>query len=83
MLLVGAAPWGSLRVALATTHLPLAAVPAAITREALTQTLRIAVADLERKFGIAKPRSAYAASIPTPVKAAIWAARKSTSSLRS
>jgi 4-hydroxythreonine-4-phosphate dehydrogenase len=56
MLLVGAAPWGSLRVALATTHLPLAAVPAAITRETLTQTLRIAVADLERKFGIAKPR---------------------------
>jgi 4-hydroxythreonine-4-phosphate dehydrogenase len=30
-----------LRVALATTHLPLAAVPAAITRESLTQTLRI------------------------------------------
>jgi 4-hydroxythreonine-4-phosphate dehydrogenase len=56
MLLVGAAPWGSLRVALATTHLPLAAVPAAITRETLTQTLRIAVADLVSKFGIAKPR---------------------------
>jgi len=56
MLLVGAAPWGSLRVALATTHLPLSAVPAAITRETLTRTLRIAVADLERKFGIAKPR---------------------------
>jgi 4-hydroxythreonine-4-phosphate dehydrogenase len=56
MLLVGAAPWGSLRVALASTHLPLAAVPAAITRETLTQTLRIAVADLVRKFGIAKPR---------------------------
>ena len=56
MLLVGAAPWGSLRVALATTHLPLAAVPAAITRATLTQTLRIVVADLQRKFGIAKPR---------------------------
>ncbi len=56
MLLVGAAPWGSLRVALATTHLPLAAVPAAITRATLTQTLRIVVADLERKFGISKPR---------------------------
>ena len=56
MLLVGAAPWGSLRVALASTHLPLAAVPAAITRETLTRTLRIAIADLERKFGIAKPR---------------------------
>ncbi len=56
MLLVGAAPWGSLRVALATTHLPLAAVPAAITRETLTQTLRIVAADLEHKFGIVKPR---------------------------
>jgi len=56
MLLVGAAPWGSLRVALATTHLPLSAVPAAITRETLTRTLRIAVADLQHKFGIAKPR---------------------------
>ena len=56
MLLVGAAPWGSLRVALATTHLPLAAVPAAITRETLTQTLRIVATDLEHKFGIVKPR---------------------------
>ncbi len=58
MLLVGAAPWGSLRVALATTHLPLSAVPAAITREMLTRTLRIVAADIERKFGIAKPRLA-------------------------
>jgi 4-hydroxythreonine-4-phosphate dehydrogenase len=56
MLLVGAAPWGSLRVALVTTHLPLAAVPAAITRETLTQTLRIVAADLAHKFGIVKPR---------------------------
>jgi 4-hydroxythreonine-4-phosphate dehydrogenase len=58
MLLVGAAPWGSLRVALATTHLPLSAVPAAITRETLTRTIRIVAADLERKFGIASPRVA-------------------------
>jgi len=56
MLLVGAAPWGSLRVALATTHLPLSAVPAAITRESLTKTLRIVASDLAAKFGIAKPR---------------------------
>jgi 4-hydroxythreonine-4-phosphate dehydrogenase len=45
-----------LRVALATTHLPLAAVPAAITREGLTVTLRIVNADLQSRFGVARPR---------------------------
>jgi 4-hydroxythreonine-4-phosphate dehydrogenase len=45
-----------LRVALATTHLPLAAVSAAITREELTTTLRILIADLHTRFGIARPR---------------------------
>jgi 4-hydroxythreonine-4-phosphate dehydrogenase len=44
-----------LRVALATTHLPLSAVPAAITRDSLTQTLRILHNDLVHKFGIASP----------------------------
>jgi len=47
-----------LRVALATTHLPLAAVSAAITRESLTRTLRIVHAELRAKFGIAEPRIA-------------------------
>jgi 4-hydroxythreonine-4-phosphate dehydrogenase len=47
-----------LRVALATTHLPLAAVPAAITRVALERTLRIVHAELRAKFGIAAPRIA-------------------------
>jgi 4-hydroxythreonine-4-phosphate dehydrogenase len=47
-----------LRVALATTHLPLAAVSAAITRDALTRTLRIMHAELQHKFGIAAPRIA-------------------------
>lgn len=47
-----------LRVALATTHLPLAAVSAAITPVALTHTLRIVHAELQRKFGIAEPRIA-------------------------
>ena len=47
---------GDLRVALATTHLPLKDVPAAITRVSLEQTLRILVADLHRKYGIAQPR---------------------------
>jgi 4-hydroxythreonine-4-phosphate dehydrogenase len=47
-----------LRVALATTHLPLARVPAAITRESLTRTLRIVHAELVAKFGISEPRIA-------------------------
>lgn len=47
---------GELRVALATTHLPLASVPAAIRHDALTRTLRILHADLISKFAIAQPR---------------------------
>ncbi len=45
-----------LRVALATTHLPLAEVPAAITRESLTRVIRILDADLRSYFGISNPR---------------------------
>jgi 4-hydroxythreonine-4-phosphate dehydrogenase len=45
-----------LRVTLATTHLPLADVPRAITREHLEGVLRILHADLIRKFGIKHPR---------------------------
>jgi 4-hydroxythreonine-4-phosphate dehydrogenase len=52
MMLVG----GGLRVALATTHLPLAAVPRAITRDGLLATLRVVHADLKTKFGIRRPR---------------------------
>jgi 4-hydroxythreonine-4-phosphate dehydrogenase len=52
MMLVG----GGLRVALATTHLPLAGVPAAITRDSLTTTIRILNAELRGRFGIAFPR---------------------------
>ncbi len=44
-----------MRVALATTHLPLSAVPAAITRELLADTLRILHRDLVSKFGIPAP----------------------------
>jgi 4-hydroxythreonine-4-phosphate dehydrogenase len=58
MLLVGGPPERTLRVALATTHLPLAAVPAAIKQPALEQLLRVVAADLVSKFGIAKPRIA-------------------------
>ncbi len=45
-----------LRVALATTHLPLKDVPAAINRESLMQTLRILHKELQEKFGIPDPR---------------------------
>lgn len=47
---------GGLRVALATTHLPLKDVPAAITRESLATTLRILAADMVAKYGIEHPR---------------------------
>lgn len=45
-----------LRVALATTHLPLAAVPGAIHADTLTRSLRIVEAALRAKFGIERPR---------------------------
>ena len=45
-----------LRVALATTHLPLRAVPDALTIPMLVETLTIIDADLRRNFGIARPR---------------------------
>jgi 4-hydroxythreonine-4-phosphate dehydrogenase len=45
-----------LRVILATTHLPLADVPQAITAESLVQTLRIAYNELRHRFGLESPR---------------------------
>lgn len=48
----------TMRVALATTHLPLRRVPDAITRDGLTRTLRILRDALARDFGIAQPRIA-------------------------
>jgi len=47
-----------LRVALVTTHLALADVPQAITRERLRACLRIVNMDLERYFSLAPPRIA-------------------------
>ena len=52
MMLVG----GGLRVALATTHLPLSEVPRAIQRQDLVKTLRVINADLQKRFKIAHPR---------------------------
>ena len=47
-----------LRVALATTHLPLQAVSAAITRSSLDQIIHIIDNSLQRQFGIPSPRIA-------------------------
>lgn len=47
-----------LRVTLATTHLPLSAVPASITRDALIRVLRIVQRELRGKFGLLEPRIA-------------------------
>ncbi|HTP98108.1 MAG TPA: 4-hydroxythreonine-4-phosphate dehydrogenase PdxA [Casimicrobiaceae bacterium] len=58
MMLVGGASEAPLRVALVTTHLPLAAVPAAITRGAVHETLAITARELRARFGIAEPRIA-------------------------
>jgi 4-hydroxythreonine-4-phosphate dehydrogenase len=58
MLLVGRGDVAWLRVALATTHLPLAAVPAAITRQGLVATVQVVAADLRGRFGIGAPRIA-------------------------
>lgn len=46
---------GGMRVALATTHLPLKQVAEAITRESLKETLRILHAALRRDFGVLSP----------------------------
>lgn len=52
MLLAG----GGLRVALATTHLALADVPRAITRERVESVIRVLEKDLRERFGLARPR---------------------------
>lgn len=46
----------ALRVALATTHLPLKDVAAAIQFDSLLKTIQIIHTDLQSKFGIAQPR---------------------------
>jgi 4-hydroxythreonine-4-phosphate dehydrogenase len=60
MLLVG----GGLRVALATTHLALAQVPAAITAASLAATLDVMQRDLVARFGLARPRIGVAGLNP-------------------
>lgn len=52
MMLVG----GGMRVALATTHLPLKEVPAAISRDSLSEVIRILQRDLVSRFSLPRPR---------------------------
>ena len=52
LMLVG----GGLRVALATTHLPLSRVPGAITADGILETLKVMHRDLRERFRIASPR---------------------------
>lgn len=60
MMLAGRPAWPAdappLRVALATTHLPLKDVAAALSQDGLARVLDIIDADLKNKFGIARPR---------------------------
>ncbi len=56
MLLTGDVNGRPLRVALATTHLPLAAVPHAITAPLIEESLRVLNHDLIERFGIPRPR---------------------------
>ena len=52
MMLVG----NNLRVALATTHLPLADVPKAVTKVLLTDVINIVLKDMQRWFGLSQPQ---------------------------
>lgn len=56
MMLVDNSKRDGMRVALATIHMALKDVPAAITKHSLESTLRILHADLISKFGIQNPR---------------------------
>ncbi len=56
MMLAADTPTGALRVALATTHLPLSRVAETLTAAVLKRTLKVLHSDLEKRFGLANPR---------------------------
>ena len=58
MMLAGDTAHGPLRVALATTHLPLAEVPRALSVDGLLQVMHVLAHDLTGRFGIERPRIA-------------------------
>lgn len=72
MMLVG----GNMRVTIATTHIPLKDVAAAITPHLIENKLRIIYQDLINRFKISKPRIAVAGSIHMQENQVIWAAKK-------
>jgi 4-hydroxythreonine-4-phosphate dehydrogenase len=55
---------GALRVVLATTHIPLASVPAAVTADLLVRQARITDRGLRGGWGMAAPRLAFCAFNP-------------------
>jgi 4-hydroxythreonine-4-phosphate dehydrogenase len=55
---------GTLRVALATTHVPLSAVPGLITRARLSAVLDVLIGDLERRFRLPSPKVVVAGLNP-------------------
>jgi 4-hydroxythreonine-4-phosphate dehydrogenase len=54
----------TLAVVPVTIHIPLAAVPAALTRELIVDTARIVDRDMKRRFGLARPRLALSGLNP-------------------
>ena len=69
-----------LKVVLATTHMPLMAVSAALTIDRVAGVTLMGVEALRDDFGIARPRIAVWASIRTPASRASSATRRSGSS---
>ena len=65
-----------LRVALATTHLPLAEVSAAITPSSLTEVVRILHKDMREKFGIENPHILVCGLNPHAGEGDTWVWRK-------
>ena len=66
-----------LRVALATTHLPLRSVPDAIDSGMLIDIIRIVDRDLRERFAIPEPRIVVCGLNPHAGEGAIWATRRS------
>jgi 4-hydroxythreonine-4-phosphate dehydrogenase len=57
--------WSSaLCVAPVTIHIPLADVPRALTRDLILTTARIVASDMRKRFGLARPRLAFAGLNP-------------------
>ncbi len=69
-----------LRVALATTHLPLKDVSGAITQQSLREVITILHHDLQTKFGIEKPTIYVCGLNPHAGEGTIWVPKKLTPS---